>query len=51
MRRVMDDDAFDRTILKAADIAVTGPTTDGRSTYSAIEKATMAYVRKTYKFT
>ncbi|OLQ00716.1 hypothetical protein AK812_SmicGene16620 [Symbiodinium microadriaticum] len=61
---------YDRTILKAADIAVKGagdgrisqkdarmicracrPTTDGRSTYSAIEKATMAYVRKTYKFT
>ncbi|CAE6942376.1 GIP [Symbiodinium sp. CCMP2592] len=61
---------YDRTILKAADIAVKGagdgrisqkdarmicracrPTTDGRSSYSAIEKATMAYVRKTYKFT
>merc|ERR1712050_447180 len=61
---------YDRTILKAADIAVKGkgdgrisekdakmicktcrPTTDGRSTYDCMEKATMAYVRKTYKFT
>ncbi|CAE7470866.1 unnamed protein product [Symbiodinium natans] len=61
---------YDRTILKAADIAVKGagdgrisqkdakiicracrPTKDGRSTYSAMEKGTMAYVRKNYKFT
>jgi len=59
---------YDRTILKAADIAVKGdgrisvedskmicqacrPTEDGRSSYSDIEKATMAYVRKNYKFT
>merc|ERR1711879_1054803 len=61
---------YDRTILKAAEIAVKGkgdgrisekdakmicracrPTTDGKSTYDAMEKATMAYVRKTFKFT
>merc|ERR1719223_685366 len=27
------------------------PSTDGRSTYDKLEKATMAYVRKTFKFT
>merc|ERR1712066_301134 len=61
---------YDRTILKAAEIAVKGkgdgrisekdarmicracrPTADGKSTYDPMEKATMAYVRKTYKFT
>ncbi|CAJ1355717.1 unnamed protein product [Effrenium voratum] len=61
---------YDRTILKAADIAVKGagdgriaekdaklickacrPTADGRSTYDTMEKSTMAYVRKNYKFT
>ena len=60
---------YDRTILKAADIAVKGagdgrisqkdakmicracrPTADGRSTYDKMEKETMAYVRKSYKW-
>merc|ERR1712066_377976 len=27
------------------------PTTDGRASYDKMEKATMAYVRKTFKFT
>mmetsp|Transcript_17517 Transcript_17517/g.44417 ORF Transcript_17517/g.44417 Transcript_17517/m.44417 type:complete len:139 (+) Transcript_17517:2-418(+) len=35
-----------RLICKAA-----RPSGDGRSTYDAVEKATMAYIRKTYKFT
>eukprot|EP00419_Tripos_fusus_P008394 CAMPEP_0172677082 /NCGR_PEP_ID=MMETSP1074-20121228/14427_1 /TAXON_ID=2916 /ORGANISM="Ceratium fusus, Strain PA161109" /LENGTH=123 /DNA_ID=CAMNT_0013494861 /DNA_START=72 /DNA_END=443 /DNA_ORIENTATION=- len=35
-----------RLICKAA-----RPSSDGRSTYDATEKATMAYIRKTYKFT
>mmetsp|Transcript_65229 Transcript_65229/g.202324 ORF Transcript_65229/g.202324 Transcript_65229/m.202324 type:complete len:124 (+) Transcript_65229:97-468(+) len=35
-----------RLICKAA-----RPSADGRSSYDALEKATMAYVRKTYKFT
>eukprot|EP00929_Paragymnodinium_shiwhaense_P102167 TRINITY_DN6534_c1_g1_i1.p1 TRINITY_DN6534_c1_g1~~TRINITY_DN6534_c1_g1_i1.p1 ORF type:complete len:140 (+),score=46.99 TRINITY_DN6534_c1_g1_i1:132-551(+) len=61
---------YDRTILKAAEIAVKGagdgrisqtdakmickavrPSTDGKSTYDPMEKATMAYVRKNFKFT
>lgn len=61
---------YDRTILKATELAVKGagdgrisvadtkmicravrPTTDGKSTYDPMEKATMAYVRKSFKFT
>merc|ERR1719325_146184 len=42
--RVSRGDA--RLICKAA-----RPSGDGRSTYDATEKATMAYIRKTYKFT
>merc|ERR1719229_837312 len=42
--RVSRKDA--RLICKAA-----RPSGDGRSTYDATEKATMAYIRKTYKFT
>mmetsp|Transcript_2631 Transcript_2631/g.4063 ORF Transcript_2631/g.4063 Transcript_2631/m.4063 type:complete len:138 (+) Transcript_2631:107-520(+) len=35
-----------RLICKAA-----RPSADGRSSYDVLEKATMAYIRKTYKFT
>merc|ERR1740129_125794 len=42
--RISEKDA--RLICKAA-----RPSTDGRSTYDKLEKATMAYVRKTFKFT
>jgi hypothetical protein len=61
---------YDRSIIKAAEIAVKGegdgrisekdakmickavrPTADGRSTYDGMEKRTMAYVRRNFKFT
>mmetsp|Transcript_47056 Transcript_47056/g.105810 ORF Transcript_47056/g.105810 Transcript_47056/m.105810 type:complete len:137 (+) Transcript_47056:69-479(+) len=42
--RISEKDA--RLICKAA-----RPSADGRSTYDVLEKATMAYVRKTFKFT
>merc|ERR1712242_50329 len=42
--RISEKDA--RLICKAA-----RPSTDGRSTYDVLEKATMAYVRQNFKFT
>eukprot|EP00413_Alexandrium_margalefii_P006768 CAMPEP_0204512506 /NCGR_PEP_ID=MMETSP0661-20131031/987_1 /ASSEMBLY_ACC=CAM_ASM_000606 /TAXON_ID=109239 /ORGANISM="Alexandrium margalefi, Strain AMGDE01CS-322" /LENGTH=130 /DNA_ID=CAMNT_0051517625 /DNA_START=100 /DNA_END=492 /DNA_ORIENTATION=+ len=42
--RISRSDA--RLLCKAA-----RPSADGRSSYDAVEKATMAYIRKTYKFT
>merc|ERR1719343_1149731 len=42
--RISSDDA--RLLCKAA-----RPSADGRSSYDATEKATMAYIRKTFKFT